>query len=57
MEVVVEIMGKLLKENVMIAKCKGPKEAPKKTEFKIAEKWNIQQNFNCFDDSKVIKRK
>ena len=33
MEVVVEIMEKLLRENVMIIMCKTPKEAPRRKEY------------------------
>ena len=41
MEVVVEIMEKILRENVMIAKCKTPKEALGKVEYQIVERWGI----------------
>ena len=41
----------------MVAKCKFPKEASRRIESKIAEKWNIQKNFDYFDNSKVIRRK
>ena len=51
-----EIMEKLLKENIRVAKCKIPKEEPGRQEGQIAEKWGIQEDFYLFDNSKVLKR-
>lgn len=56
MEVVMGIMEELLKENLMIAKCKIPREEPTRKEYQIAERWGIHENFNHFDNSKKIKR-
>ena len=55
-EVVMGIMEKLVKENIMIAKCKTLKEEPGREECQIAKRLGIQWNFNHFDNSKVIKR-
>ena len=50
------IMEKLIKENIMRAKCKILKEEPGRKEYQIAERWGIQKNFKDFDNSKTIKR-
>ena len=41
-EVVMEIIKKFLRENVMISKCKTPKEALGRKEYQIAKIWGIQ---------------
>ncbi len=40
----------------MIAKCKLPKEELGGKETQIVERWGIQEGFNHFDNSKVLKR-
>ena len=56
-EIVGETMDKHIIENVMVAKCKVPKEALRRMESKIVENWNVQNNFDYFDNLKIIKRK
>ena len=50
------IMEKLIKKNIMSAKCKIPKEELGRKEYQIAERWGIHRNFKDFDNSKTIKR-
>ena len=47
-EVVFEVMNKLLKENLRVAKYKKPKEEPRRLEGIVAENWGCQEGFFLF---------
>ena len=48
--------GEIAEGKYKVAKCKTSKEELGRKEGQIAEKWVIQGDFYCFDNSKVLKR-
>ena len=57
MEIVGEILGKLIIDNVMVAKVKVPQEPSSRKEEDIVERWNILPNFHNFDNLKMLARR
>ena len=55
-EVVFGIMNKLLKENLRVAKCKMPKEEPRRLEGLMAENWGCHEDFFLFDNLAMRRR-
>lgn len=56
-DIVGEILGKIITENVIVAKVRLPQEPPSRKEEDIAERWNILLNFHNFDNSKMLTRR
>lgn len=56
-EVVGEILGKLVMDNVMVAKFRVPQEPPSRKEKDIVGRWNILLDFHKFDNLKRVARK
>ena len=52
-----DILGKLVLENVMVAKFRVPQEPPSRKEEDISRRWNILLDLHKFKNSKMVARK